>query len=413
LRNTATGIHIHLIKDVIWVWIGHVELFVVGRGVLVEVFMLLLAQFSFVLFVVVIVVLVDVLCCCWHNIFFDSLYIDHTIYRDVCYKMRYFMHQLSVNQLKLGMKVVKLDKNWLDTPFLMHSFIIKSEKSLLQLRQTCKHVFVEDNPSIALNNIIKKPKFPKLLDNSKDRLEIKGVEVIKTSFNLLNLIFDSLTSSAYLNSFKVKEISTTIDTYTATPDDDVDGDVEEGRSVIGGAAERAYLHRLGRDGVLVECRERTIHKYGRVGRRQVPGRPEGDRVSPSLGGAMYPFTLRPVERQFFPVHRKEILTKELPQGHKHIAEPPDHRIVPADRIAGLGDVDHEQDSDDQGTQPHGEDEQRGQPADPGERHLADQGNFFHQHYLSFCFSGGFPGGGTVTDVHSPRYARRATPASSI
>tara|TARA_B100000795_G_C22540419_1_gene338619 strand:- start:144 stop:320 length:177 start_codon:yes stop_codon:yes gene_type:complete len=58
-----------LIKDVIWVWIGHVELFVVGRGVLVEVFMLLLAQYSFVLFVVVIVVLVDVLCCCWHNIF--------------------------------------------------------------------------------------------------------------------------------------------------------------------------------------------------------------------------------------------------------------------------------------------------------------------------------------------------------
>jgi putative nucleotidyltransferase with HDIG domain len=107
------------------------------------------------------------------------------------------MIKTPVNQLKLGMKVVKIDKKWLDTPFLKHSFVIKSEKELLQLRNICEFVFVEDNQST-----IEDKKDTK----SREGLEKKGVEAIEKSFKLLNVVFTDLEKSSYLNSIKIKEV---------------------------------------------------------------------------------------------------------------------------------------------------------------------------------------------------------------
>ncbi len=107
------------------------------------------------------------------------------------------MKKLSVNQLEIGMKVVKLDRKWLDTPFLKHTFVINSEKKLDQLRINCKYVFVKSNQP--------------LIDTSNksvpaEEREKKGKAALSNSFKLLNVIFDDLKTSSYLCSRKVKEI---------------------------------------------------------------------------------------------------------------------------------------------------------------------------------------------------------------
>ncbi|MGA9853328.1 MAG: HD-GYP domain-containing protein [Gammaproteobacteria bacterium] len=52
--------------------------------------------------------------------------------------------QYSVDQLELGMYVAELDRPWIGTPFLFQGFLIENDEQLDQLRQLCKHVFVDD-----------------------------------------------------------------------------------------------------------------------------------------------------------------------------------------------------------------------------------------------------------------------------
>jgi hypothetical protein len=41
---------------------------------------------------------------------------------------------ISIDQLKIGMKVEKLDRSWLATPFLRHRFTITSSEQIAQLQ---------------------------------------------------------------------------------------------------------------------------------------------------------------------------------------------------------------------------------------------------------------------------------------
>ncbi len=41
--------------------------------------------------------------------------------------------RISIDQLKIGMKVEKLDRSWLATPFLRHKFTITSSEQIEQL----------------------------------------------------------------------------------------------------------------------------------------------------------------------------------------------------------------------------------------------------------------------------------------
>lgn len=52
--------------------------------------------------------------------------------------------QYRVEQLEKGMYVAELDRPWVGTPFMFQGFIIESDDELAQLRQLCKHVFVDD-----------------------------------------------------------------------------------------------------------------------------------------------------------------------------------------------------------------------------------------------------------------------------
>lgn len=107
------------------------------------------------------------------------------------------MQKLAVNQLEIGMQIVKLDRKWLDTPFLKHTFTIKSEKHLEQLRNICEYAFIKPTQPLINNSNKTAP--------IADR-ENKGKVVLSKSFKLLNVVLDDLKESSYLCSPKVKEI---------------------------------------------------------------------------------------------------------------------------------------------------------------------------------------------------------------
>jgi HD-GYP domain-containing protein (c-di-GMP phosphodiesterase class II) len=55
---------------------------------------------------------------------------------------------VTVSELKIGMYVVQLDKNWLDTPFLLQGFLIEDETQIAQLVEHCECVYIdEEQPS--------------------------------------------------------------------------------------------------------------------------------------------------------------------------------------------------------------------------------------------------------------------------
>jgi len=107
------------------------------------------------------------------------------------------MQKLEVNQLEVGMKVVKLDRKWFDTPFITHNFVIKSEKQLVQLRNSCDFAFIEQNLIVPVPDT-------NFIPYASQRKA--GIRVISRSFKLLNAVFVDLENSSYLNSYKVQLI---------------------------------------------------------------------------------------------------------------------------------------------------------------------------------------------------------------
>ena len=53
------------------------------------------------------------------------------------------------DQLKVGMYVAQLDKDWLDTPFLLQGFLIEDEKQLAQVTKYCQFVYIDERQSYA------------------------------------------------------------------------------------------------------------------------------------------------------------------------------------------------------------------------------------------------------------------------
>lgn len=56
--------------------------------------------------------------------------------------------RLSIDQVRVGMFVVELDRPWLDTPFLLQGFLIEDQDTLDQLRECCEHVVVDATRSV-------------------------------------------------------------------------------------------------------------------------------------------------------------------------------------------------------------------------------------------------------------------------
>ncbi|MGB5325298.1 MAG: HD-GYP domain-containing protein [Pseudomonadales bacterium] len=51
--------------------------------------------------------------------------------------------RIPVGDLVLGMFVRELDCPWIDSPFLVHGFVVREQRQLEQLRELCKHVYID------------------------------------------------------------------------------------------------------------------------------------------------------------------------------------------------------------------------------------------------------------------------------
>ena len=52
--------------------------------------------------------------------------------------------KIHVSQLKIGMYICSLDKDWLETPFLMQGFAIESMDDIKTVEQHCEHVWIDE-----------------------------------------------------------------------------------------------------------------------------------------------------------------------------------------------------------------------------------------------------------------------------
>lgn len=75
--------------------------------------------------------------------------------------------KVRVEDLQLGMYVAELDMPWLESPFLMQGFIVKTPKQLNKIRQICRHVYIEQErgkPFIYQRPPLRKTLWRKILD---------------------------------------------------------------------------------------------------------------------------------------------------------------------------------------------------------------------------------------------------------
>ncbi|MDX1527278.1 MAG: DUF3391 domain-containing protein, partial [Gammaproteobacteria bacterium] len=60
--------------------------------------------------------------------------------------------KIAVNQVTRGMFVCRLDRPWLETPFLLQGFYVTNEEDISGLKEYCEYVFIEtDAPALKLN----------------------------------------------------------------------------------------------------------------------------------------------------------------------------------------------------------------------------------------------------------------------
>ena len=66
-------------------------------------------------------------------------------------------YQVAVEDLRLGMFVVELDRPWLDTPFLLQGFLVDSQVELDTLVKYCDYVYVDlELSSAAVADLIRR-----------------------------------------------------------------------------------------------------------------------------------------------------------------------------------------------------------------------------------------------------------------
>jgi HD-GYP domain-containing protein (c-di-GMP phosphodiesterase class II) len=59
--------------------------------------------------------------------------------------------QVDVDQLRAGMFVSRLDRDWHGTPFLLQGFLVQGEDDIAQLRRYCRHVYIDVEKGIDLD----------------------------------------------------------------------------------------------------------------------------------------------------------------------------------------------------------------------------------------------------------------------
>ena len=94
--------------------------------------------------------------------------------------------KINVAYLKTGMYVSNLDRPWIDTPFLLEGFLIKSEEDIIALNQYCTYVYIdtdrgvgasiyiEEGPRLKTNSYLER-----FLQDNKKKVEYKNTRPTK------------------------------------------------------------------------------------------------------------------------------------------------------------------------------------------------------------------------------------------
>ena len=105
------------------------------------------------------------------------------------------MKKVYVKDLKIGDKVVKFDRSWLETDFIKHKFVIKDQSTIEKIKKNdIKYVYIE--PTIAPVK-----KIEKMFDGDNKEVIEEAEEVI--SDNLINIEDFSSASEIYVESVRI------------------------------------------------------------------------------------------------------------------------------------------------------------------------------------------------------------------
>lgn len=101
--------------------------------------------------------------------------------------------KVPVRELRIGMYVVELDRPWLETPFLVQGFVIKSIEELEILSDTCAYVYVDTGRSRPFHKPAPAPRAAKGA-HARDQMK-KSLGVQTTQYRDSSTFSDELTTA--------------------------------------------------------------------------------------------------------------------------------------------------------------------------------------------------------------------------
>lgn len=120
--------------------------------------------------------------------------------------------KIHVSELQLGMWVCELDRDWLETPFMIQGFEIKTMEEILTLSKYCQHVWVDvveekwaGRPALEKVKAPSKPRIIKSERSSADEnRQIAGV--YKQARKVTRHILDEIRLNSFVDTDKAKHI---------------------------------------------------------------------------------------------------------------------------------------------------------------------------------------------------------------
>ena len=148
------------------------------------------------------------------------------------------VRKVTVDSLKIGMYVSSLDRPWLETPFALQGFLVKSQRDIDKISKFCEFVYVDFEKSEVQEAPLKKRSAPvsrprktrqelfpsRTLSDYRDAGQFgdeypKARQAITTLTTGVTNIFDSVTKGSGLDVVKVKRsVEPMVESITRNPD---------------------------------------------------------------------------------------------------------------------------------------------------------------------------------------------------
>jgi len=120
--------------------------------------------------------------------------------------------EIHVSELRIGMFVSKLDRPWLETPFLVQGFMIETEDDIDVVSEYCQRVWIDaiqQKPAdLHVNQITKKPKKPVTYINKIEAQDEhrQAIGVYKASRSITRNILDSVALRGVIPTEEAKSV---------------------------------------------------------------------------------------------------------------------------------------------------------------------------------------------------------------